>query len=235
MNTNPEIRRLAIIPARGGSKRIPGKNIRPFLGKPIIAYSIETAVTSGLFDEVMVSTDSEEIAEVAGRYGAKVPFWRSAARSDDHATLADVALEVLTQYSEKGMEFDYFCCLLPAAPLINTINLTEAFERLVSGNYSSVFPVVKFNYPILRSLKIENEHVSMNWPKFEKSRSQDLPDSFHDAGQFYWMKTSNFMLEKKFFSWNSGAILLNELGVQDIDTETDWLMAELKYKILYNR
>jgi N-acylneuraminate cytidylyltransferase len=228
-----ENKKLAIIPARSGSKRIPGKNTRIFNGKPIMAYSIGAARDTGLFSEIMVSTDSEDIATIAREYGANIPFFRSPVNSDDHATLVDVALEVLAQYSAKDIEFDYFCCLLPTAPLINPLKISEAFEGLVARNYSSVFPVVKFNYPILRSLKIENDRVSMNWPEFEKSRSQDLPDSYHDAGQFYWLKTSEFLLEKKFFGSNSGAILLNEPEVQDIDTETDWLMAELKYKILF--
>ena len=230
-----ESKKLAIIPARSGSKRIPGKNIRNFAGKPVMAYSIEAARETGLFDEIMVSTDSEEIAGVAVKYGARVPFLRSEPNSNDHAVLADVAREVLEQYALASREFDVFCFLLPTAPLIRPEKIKEAFDLLVKMNYTSVFPVVRYNYPIQRSLKIEKGRLIMTWPEFEKTRSQDLPDSYHDAGQFYLLNSKAFLLEGKFFSANSGAIILEESEVQDIDTEDDWLIAELKYKHLHSR
>ncbi|MBB6610436.1 pseudaminic acid cytidylyltransferase [Pontibacter sp. Tf4] len=225
---------IAIIPARGGSKRIPRKNIKSFLGKPIIAYSIEAAIASGLFDEVMVSTDDAEIATIAEQYGAKVPFLRSNATADDYATTADVLLEVLKEYAGLKQEFAVGCCLYPTAPLVRISALKEAYDLLNSQHYDTVFPVLKYSYPIWRSLKLQEAKVSMNWPEHLNSRSQDLPAAYHDAGQFYWFKTVSFQRSKKLFTENSGAIELEELEVQDIDNETDWKLAELKYKLLHH-
>lgn len=225
---------LAIIPARGGSKRIPRKNIKNFLGKPIIAYSIEAALRSGLFEEVMVSTDDAEIAAVARQYGAQVPFLRSAATADDVATTADVLLEVIGKYEALGKHFEYACCLYPTAPLIETDAIKEAFALLQTHTYDSVFPVLQYSYPIWRSLKIEAGKASMNWPEHLHSRSQDLPPAYHDAGQFYWFRVAAFSESKQLFTANSGAVVLSELAVQDIDSETDWQLAELKYKLKHN-
>lgn len=224
--------RIAIIPARGGSKRIPGKNIRPFLGKPIIAYSIETALQSGLFDEVMVSTDSEDIATVARDYKANVPFFRSKKTSDDHAVVSDVIAEVLDQYQKAGRNFDFFCCIFPTAPFIKKEHLEKGFDLLTMHDYDSVFPVIRFGYPILRSLRMKEGKVSMFWPEYLNARSQDLEPAFHDAGQFYWMRTSKFLEQGRIFASNSGAIEMNEMEMHDIDHETDWKLAEMKYRLL---
>lgn len=226
---------LCIIPARGGSKRIPRKNIKDFLGKPIIAYSVETALQSGLFDEVMVSTDDEEIADVAKRFGAKVPFMRSKKNADDFATTLDVIREVLQSYEEKSRRFDCACCIYPAAPFITTSVLQTAFDKLIKEKLFSVFPVVKYSYPIWRSLGINEGKVFMWWPENASKRSQDLPEAYHDAGQFYWMKTAGLKEKNSLFSDNTGCIVLDALHVQDIDTEEDWKLAEFKYEYLHKQ
>jgi pseudaminic acid cytidylyltransferase len=225
---------IAIIPARGGSKRIPNKNMRDFLGKPIISYSIKAALESSLFNKVIVSTDSNEIAAIAKQYGASVPFMRSAENSGDYSTTADVISEVLSKLIESGESYDAVCCIYPTAPFVTAEKLIESYTLLNSGNYDSVLPVCAFSYPIQRSLKL-NERGQATWmyPQFENARSQDLEKSFHDAGQFYWMKTASFIKEKKIVSNNTGAIILDELEVQDIDNEADWKLAELKYQRLY--
>ncbi len=228
------MKRIAIIPARGGSKRIPRKNIKPFLGKPIIAYSIEAAIHSKLFDEVMVSTDDPEIAGIAGKYGAKIPFLRSEAASGDHATTADALLEVLAGYEKMGNHFEHACCIYPTAVFVTADKLKEAFALLVQKNYLSVFPVLPFSYPIWRSLKNEEGKLSMNYPEYLHARSQDLPVAYHDAGQFYFFKTDVLFREKTLFTSHSGGIIIDELEGQDIDNETDWQLAELKYQLLKN-
>ncbi|NQY05412.1 MAG: pseudaminic acid cytidylyltransferase [Flavobacteriaceae bacterium] len=227
--------RLAIIPARGGSKRIPDKNSKLFSGKPIITYSIEAAVSSGLFDEVMVSTDDEKIATIAKEYGAKVPFFRSEKNADDFATLADVVTEVLASYQELKQSFDTICCLLPTAPFVTPEKLQESLSVYTEGNYDSVFPVLEFSYPIQRGLRITKGKVSMINPKHELTRSQDLELCYHDSGQFYWLKTQAFLQDKKFFTKNSGTLIISELEAQDIDTATDWKLAELKYNLMINK
>ena len=226
------MKNLAIIPARGGSKRIPRKNIKDFLGKPIIAYSIETALESGLFEEVMVSTDDHEIAEIAIKYGAKVPFFRSEKTSNDHAHIAEVIAEVLEKFKTLNKEFDNFCCIFSTAPFIKKGRLKEGFDLMINNNFDSVFPVLKFSYPIQRALKIESEKVSMILPENFNKRSQDLMPAYHDSGQFYWMKTQEFYKQKRLFAENSGAIILSEMEVQDIDTVEDWEVAEMKYRFL---
>lgn len=226
---------LAIIPARGGSKRIPRKNIRFFLGKPIIAYSIEVALNSGLFEEVMVSTDDIEVAEIAKKYGAKVPFLRSNENADDFAVLADVVEEVVVKYNTKENKcFDNICCILPTAPFLTSNKIKEAYVELVNNNLDSVFPVLEYSYPIQRSLKMEENKVVMVWKEHMNSRSQDLESRYYDSGQFYWLKFTSFIKNKKLFTDNSGAILTSELHAQDIDTETDWKLAEVKYKLMFN-
>jgi pseudaminic acid cytidylyltransferase len=217
---------LCIIPARGGSKRIPRKNIKDFLGKPIIAYSIEIALESGLFDEIMVSTDDAEIAEISKKYGAKVPYMRSEKNSDDFAVLADVVEEVLEFY--KGINIEFACCILPTAPLIRLDYFIQSFELLKSGKFDSIRPIVKFSYPIQRAVRLsEDSGISFFYPEFAKSRSQDLEDAYHDAGQFYWFRGAKGMKSE-----NKGAIIIPEKWVQDIDTREDWELAELKYKLL---
>ncbi len=227
------MKNLAIIPARGGSKRIPGKNIKHFLGKPIIAYSIEAALSCGLFDEVMVSTDSDEIAEVAKKYGAKVPFFRSNKNADDFATTVDVLFEVLEKYEEQGMSFKTGCCVYPTAPFINGDTLTKAYQHFTENNFDSVFPVLRFEAPIQRALKLgKDNRVSMFYPEHQKSRSQDLEPAFHDAGQFYWFRIDQLYVNKKLWAPNSGMIEISSMEGQDIDNLKDWKLAEIKYNLL---
>lgn len=227
--------KLAIIPARGGSKRIPRKNIKLFFGKPIIAYSIEAALQSGLFDEVMVSTDDFEIAEIAKKYGAKVPFFRSEKASDDFATTCDVIKEVLEQYQKGGSHFEYACCIYPCAPLVTSTELRDGFQTLIDNNYDSVFPVIAFSYPIQRALKFgDDKKISYFYPESSRTRSQDLEHSFHDAGQFYWMNVAECLKKNAMLTDNTGSIVITEMEAQDIDTEMDWKLAELKYNLLLN-
>jgi len=227
------MKNVAIITARGGSKRIPRKNIKDFLGKPIIAYSINAALSSKLFEDVIVSTDDEEIAEIAKKYGASVPFMRSAKNSDDFSGTADVLLEVMEELTNLGLIYENVCCIYPTAPFVTEKSLQNSFEQLINHSFDSVFPICQFSYPIQRALQIEeNNKVSMIWPENRTKRSQDLQPSYHDAGQFYWVNTNRFLIEKKLFTSNSGTIVLNELEVQDIDNETDWRMAEIKYEFI---
>jgi len=228
------MKNIAIIPARGGSKRIPKKNIKLFLGKPVIAYSIEAALNSKLFDEVMVSTDDTEIAEIAQQYGAKVPFLRSETASNDFATTADVLIEVLESYKKLSKEFNYTCCIYPTAVFVTPEKLQTAFNLLTQKKYSSVFPIMPFSYPIWRSLKIENEKLSMNFPEYQNSRSQDLPMAYQDAGQYYFFKPEVLYEEKTLLTSNSHGIIIDDIHGQDIDNLTDWKMAEIKYKLIHN-
>lgn len=218
---------LAIIPARGGSKRIPRKNIRDFLGRPIISVSISVAVDSGLFEEVMVSTDDPEIAEVALACGAKVPFMRSPETSNDFAPLADVIDEVKEQYGIQGRSFDNICCILPTAPLITVNNLRAGYQLLLDKGADSVRPLVRFGYAIERALKLTDGRVEMLHPEHKYTRSQDLEPAFHDAGQFYWMKSECCLRGDNRYGFE-----ISEVEAQDIDTEIDWKMAELKYQYL---
>jgi len=227
-----QLKNIAIIPARGGSKRIIGKNIKDFLGKPIVAYSIEAAINSKLFDEVIVSTDDSEIARVAQKYGANVPFFRSKKNADDFATLSDVVEEVLQEYKNQDIEFQSVCCILPTAPFISVKNLQSSYEKLRVESFDTIFPVLQFSFPIQRCLQIKKDKVSMVWQEHLNTRSQDLPDRYHDAGQFYWCDTKAFVKSKKLYTENSGAIVISQLEAQDIDTEIDWKLAELKYKVL---
>lgn len=226
---------VAIITARGGSKRIPGKNIKLFHGKPIISYSIETALKSNLFDMVMVSTDDEEIAAIAKKYNAEVPFMRSRENSDDFSGTADVILEVIRDLKNTGKSFDHACCIYPTAPFVSVSTLKESYDLLLSKNMDSVFPVCRFSYPIYRALEMNDGFVKMIWPENKLKRSQDLKPAYHDAGQFYWINTDRFLKSRSLFTDNSGSIILSELEVQDIDNETDWELAEMKYSLLLNK
>ena len=185
--------KIAIITARGGSKRIPRKNIKNFCGKPIIAYSIEAAVNSKLFDEVMVSTDDAEIAEVSKKFGADIPFMRSEKNSDDYATTADVLNEVLDEYSTRGKNFEYMCCIYPTAPFVTAEKLQRAFNSLVEKNADVLIPVVKFSYPPQRSFILDDGNLKYKWAQYARSRSQDLEKFYHDAGQFYFYRTTSFV------------------------------------------
>lgn len=223
---------IAIIPARGGSKRIPRKNIKDFAGQPIIKYSIDAALKSGCFDEVMVSTDDQEIAEFAKSIGANVPFMRSAKNSTDMAMTVPVLEEVIGEYKKLGQDFDYLCCIYPTAPFVNAKKLKEAKKLLLEGIAEAVVPVMKFSYPIQRALKIEAGIAKMFWPENYNMRSQDLEPAYHDCGQFYFMKTSAMLEQKKLFPNLTIPLEVPESEGQDIDNEEDWRVAEMKFKIL---
>ena len=223
---------IAIIPARGGSKRIPRKNIKQFCGHPIIKYSIDAALEAECFDEVMVSTDDSEIAEVAESHGAKVPFMRSEVNSNDYAMTADVIKEVILEYETLGKRYEYLCCIYPTAPFVSSERLKEGMELLIQEGADSVLPVTRYSYPIQRSLKIENGRAIMIWPENYLKRSQDLMQAYHDCGQFYCMKTHSLLEQMKLFAGHTVPIILPESEVQDIDNEEDWKIAEIKYKII---
>jgi pseudaminic acid cytidylyltransferase len=224
---------LLIIPARGGSKRIPRKNIKNFLGKPIIAYSIDAAIKSNLFDEIMVSTDDKEIAEIAINYGAKVPFLRSENNANDHATTYDVIEEVISQYKLLNKTFDFTCCLYACAPFVTADKLIEAYHLLQKDNFDSVLPLMPFGFPIQRALnKSKNNKVIICNPEYSLTRSQDLEQKYHDAGQFYWMNINECLKKEAVLTDNTGCIVITEMEGQDIDTNIDWKLAELKYDLL---
>lgn len=226
---------IAIITARGGSKRIPGKNIRDFCGKPIMAYSIEAALQSGIFDEVMVSTDSEEIAEVAKKYGAKVPFMRSEKTAGDFAGTNDVLLEVLETYEKQGKHFEIGCCIYPTAPFITDKKLKEAMEKLTAEDADTLIPVVEFSYPPKRALLIRDGLLQFGDIRYIDSRSQDLEKEYHDAGQFYCFRTEAFLKNQKLMLGKILPYIVSEMEVQDIDNETDWQIAEIKYQKMRQR
>lgn len=223
-------KRIAIITARGGSKRIPKKNIKDFCGKPVIAYSIEAAISSKLFDEVMVSTDSEEIAEIAKKYGASVPFMRSAETSNDYATTNDVLIEVFNEYKKRGQEFDIAVCIYPTAPFVTADKLKRAIDMVEKDGADAVTPVVQFSFPPQRAFIIRDNALEYQYPENASARSQDLEPIYHDCGQFYVMKPKNVMdgiIIKK-----TTPIVMPESEVQDIDTVEDWKIAEMKYQIM---
>lgn len=221
---------VAIITARGGSKRIPRKNIKEFCGRPIIEYSIEAALRSGLFEEVMVSTEDPEIAEVAVKAGAKVPFMRSAQSAGDYASTDDVLMEVLEAYREQGREFDAFCCLYPTAPFVTADKLREAMKLLEKAD--SVMPVVAFSFPPQRCMVLNEEgELRMKWPEHAKTRSQDLEPYYHDCGQFYCCRTAPFLQYGTTDLPHMMPMIQSEMEVQDIDNPDDWQIAELKYRM----
>lgn len=222
---------LAIITARGGSKRIPRKNIRPFLGKPILAYGIDAALQSGLFDGVMVSTDDEEIADIARQYGAAVPFLRDTQTADDYATTAQVLDEVLAQYARQGQVFDYACCLYPTAPFVTPDLLQRAFATLTEKQFDTVYPIQPFSFPIQRAVFLSDASVQWCQPEHALTRSQDLQPAYHDAGQFYFFDVGSFQKNQRLITDNSGGLIISEMQAQDIDSETDWQLAELKFKL----
>lgn len=224
---------LAIIPARGGSKRIPRKNIKPFLGKPIMEYSIQAARACKCFDEIMVSTDDKEIAEIAISARAQVPFFRSTEASSDTAGTAEVLIEVLYEYEKRGMYFEYLCCIYPTAPFITAQRLSYAKSLLMENNVDCILPVTKFSYPIQRGLIIENGYARMLWPENYSKRSQDLQDVYHDCGQFYFLNTQSLIKQKSLFPEKTMTIIVPETEVQDIDNESDWKIAEQKYSRIH--
>ncbi|MCR9968853.1 pseudaminic acid cytidylyltransferase [Vibrio cholerae] len=224
---------IAIIPARGGSKRIPRKNIKAFHGKPMIAYSIEAAIQSGCFDRVIVSTDDREIAEVAKQYGAEVPFIRPAEIADDHATTVDVMHHAITWCLEHGDNVEAVCCLYATAPFVSANSLRHGYKVLSEDKCEFVFTATTFSFPIQRAIKLsEHGEVTMFSPEYEQVRSQDLVEAYHDAGQFYWGKVQAFTERKPVFAPHSKVILLPRIKVQDIDTPEDWSFAEALYALL---
>ena len=223
---------IAIITARGGSKRIPHKNIKPFLGKPIIQYSIEAALKSGVFEEVMVSTDDEEIARIAKECGALVPFFRSKENSDDFSTTADVIREVLKAYEDRDRKFDYACCIYPTAPFLTAETLKDAMEVLREKKADSVIPVVKFSFPPQRAVVVRDGAIKMNMPEYALARSQDLEPWYHDCGQFYCLDVESFYKQGSLVMENTYPYFQDEMNVQDIDTLEDWEMAEMKMRLI---
>ena len=224
---------IVIITARGGSKRIPRKNIKDFCGKPIIDYSIEAALASGIFDEVMVSTDDEEIAQVARAAGAQVPFMRSEATSTDMANTADVLLEVFAEYEKRGQKFDYGCCIYPTAPFVTPDKLQDAMRLLKESGAQSIIPMTEFSYPPQRGLFInETGEVEMLHPEYAETRSQDLQKQYHECGQFYIFKVDEFKIQKDTTMEHSIPYIIDPVEEQDIDNESDWMLAEMKFRFL---
>lgn len=225
--------RAAIIPARGGSTRIPRKNIREFCGKPMIAWSIEAAKASGVFDRIIVSTDDEEIAATARRHGAEIPFVRPAELADDTTATRDVIVHAIRTLAEAADPPEIVCCLYPTAPFVRIDDLRGALHRLETEGADFAFSVTSFPYPIQRALRIgEDGGLSMFWPEHRWTRSQDLSDAYHDAGQFYWGRTQAYLERRDAFASGSIPIVLPRFRVHDIDTEEDWERAELVFRAL---
>jgi N-acylneuraminate cytidylyltransferase len=222
---------IAIITARGGSKRIPRKNIKEFFGQPMIKYAIDAALESKIFDTVMVSTDDEEIAQIAKQYGADVPFMRSEATSNDFATTLDVLLEVVSQYKKNSVEFDSLCCIYPCVPFLTGDTLVKAYNVFIKNNVDALMPVVRFSYPIQRALRINNDGL-LEYAHLEyvNTRSQDLEPMYHDVGMFYFYRVNSLSKIRRIKHFE-----MKEYEIQDIDTEEDWHYAETKYRIIRSR
>jgi pseudaminic acid cytidylyltransferase len=223
---------IAIITARGGSKRIPKKNVKDFCGRPIIEYSIKAALDAGIFEEVMVSTDSEEIAEISRLAGAKVPFLRSEKTSDDFATTADVIMEVLGEYEKIGKVYEYISCIYPTAPFVTAKKLCDGIQLLQEKKGNMVLPIVMFSFPPQRGMIYDGDVIKPKWPENRNVRSQDLEPIYHDCGQFYCYDAKKFISLKGQFLDGIIPMLMPETEVQDIDNMDDWNMAELKYKLM---
>jgi N-acylneuraminate cytidylyltransferase len=222
---------IAIIPARGGSKRIPRKNLKPFAGRPMIEHTLEAARASGCFGRIIVSTDDAEIAELALRWGAEVPALRPAALSDDHATTADVLVHALTELVPDPPA--HACCIYATAPLLQPRFLREGHSVLVESGASVAFSVTSFPYPILRALRRDEDgSVAMMWPEHRSTRSNDLPEAFHDAGQFYWVNVPAFLAQRQLFTPDAHGVRIPRKFVQDIDTPEDWDTAEALFRAL---
>lgn len=225
--------KIALIPARGGSKRIPRKNIKLFHGKPMLAYSIEAAQQSGCFDKIIVSTDDLEIAAIARQYGAEVPFMRPAAIADDYATTMDVIQHAIAWCESQQMSVELLCCIYATAPFIAASDLVEGLAQVSDGDIDYAFSATSFAFPIQRAIALNaNGRVQMLQPEHVNTRSQDLPEAFHDAGQFYWGKTAAFKAGKPLFSLSAKAILIPRKRVQDVDTLEDWEFAEALYAVM---
>ena len=226
---------VAIITARGGSKRIPRKNVKEFLGKPILLYSIEAALNSGIFEEVMVSTEDEEIAELARKAGAVVPFMRGDENANDFATTTDVLLEVVGEYEKRGKHFEFGCCIYPTAPFVTAEKLKDGMEKLAASDADTLMPVVPFSFPPQRGMVIREEKLQFVQPEHALTRSQDLEHWYHDVGQFYCFRTENFKRNKILTVGNVLPYVVSELEVQDIDTISDWKIAEMKYEAMVEK
>ena len=223
---------VAIIPARGGSRRIPRKNIRNFCGKPMIAWPIEAAKASGLFDHIIVSTDDAEIAEVAKELGAEVPFIRPPELSDDHASTDSVVLHAMQESQRIYGSLRQGCCVYPTSPFLTTGDLNRGLSILLAHKATSAFPVVKYDFPIEQALLLNGTRPCAKWPDKLMERSQDLPDHYHDAGMFYWFDVEKFLTESRLFCVDSVAFVISSDRCQDINTVEDWARAELKYRIM---
>jgi len=228
------MKRVAIIPARGGSKRIPGKNIKHFLGRPMISYPINAIKDSGLFERIIVSTDDEEIAEVARQEGAEVPFMRPADLSDDFTGTGPVTNHAIDWLISQNQKPDYVCCVYATTPLLTSEYLKKGWELLIESGRKFAFSVASFPFPIQRALKMtKNSGIIAFQPECIPMRSQDLEPAFHDAGQFYWGKTDAFLGDGNMLSDDTAPVVLPRYLVQDIDDEEDWRRAELMYQVLY--
>lgn len=225
--------KVAVIPARGGSKRIPGKNIKHFCGKPIIAWSIEAAHESGCFDRIIVSTDSEEIAEVARTYGASVPFLRPSELSGDYVATAPVVAHAITELESAGVPVSDVCCIYATAPFVLAEDLRIALAKLHAEDADFVFTATSFPFPVQRAFVIkEDERIGMLYPEYAQTRSQDLVEAFHDAGQFYWGKSTAWKEGRPIFADGSVPLVLPRYRVQDIDSLEDWLRAEWMFRAI---
>jgi N-acylneuraminate cytidylyltransferase len=225
---------ICVIPARGGSKRIKKKNIKLFLGKPIISYSIQTALKSQCFDMVLVSTDDVEIKDIAIKYGAKVPFLRSKSISDDYTPINEVIKDSISWLIDNGYKVDNVCCLYATSPFAQADSISKGLRSLLSSRKSFSVAVTEFNYPVQRAVRIiDKVSIEPMFPKFISMRSQDLEQSFHDAGQFYWGTLSAILNDIDVLSTNSTFVTIPSYMVQDIDTLDDWKRAELMFKVLY--
>lgn len=223
---------IAIITARGGSKRIPGKNVKEFMGKPMLTYAIEAALEADIFREVMVSTDDEEIARIARGAGASVPFMRSEATSGDFATTDDVLMEVLETYEKRGELFDYMACIYPTAPFVTAGKLQEAMNLLIEKDASGVMPVVRFSFPPQRGMAIREGKLAYCYPENAMKRSQDLEPMYHDSGQFYCYHVERYRACRGDLPDGYLPIIVPETEVQDIDNPSDWELAEMKYRMM---
>lgn len=221
---------IAIIPARGGSKRIPRKNIRPFCGKPMLAYAIEAARQSGCFTHIVVSTDDDEIAACARALGAEVPFLRPPALADDHTGTTPVVIDTIARLQALGITSDHYCCIYATVPLIEAADLSAAYQKLTEGDVPFVYSVAEFAFPIQRAVRMdERGHVTPFWPEMMAKRSQDLEKAYQDAGQFYWATREAWLHGHT----QSAGHPLPRWRVVDIDTEEDWHLAELLYRALH--
>ena len=227
---------LCVIPARGGSKRIKKKNKKSFCGKPIIAWSIKQAIKSKCFDKIIVSTDDSDIAKIALNYGADVPFLRPKKLSNDFIGTVPVISHAINWLTKKGHKLDYVCCIYATAPFLKTNELKESLKILKRSKSEYVFSATNYSYPIQRSFRIKkNKKIEMFYPKYYKSRSQDLVEAFHDAGQFYWGRTDAWLKNKPLIGKNSLPIIIPRIRVHDIDTNEDWQIAERAFNTIYKK